>query len=43
MLFFNILQNHHLIPYVRFFVDYYDNGSTEKQRNETQGALETHS
>lgn len=40
MLFFNIVQNHHLISYIRFFVDYYDNG-TEKQHNETRGALGT--
>lgn len=37
-----ILRNHHLIPYVRFFMNYYDNSSTEKQRNETRGALETY-
>lgn len=41
MLFFNILQNHHLSPYIRIFRDYYDNSSAEKQRNEAPGALGT--
>lgn len=29
------------MPYIRFFRDYYDNSSAEKQRNETPGALGT--
>lgn len=41
MHFFNVLQKHHLIPYIRFFRDYYDNSSAEKQPNETPGALGT--
>lgn len=40
MLFFNKLQNHHLASYIRFFVDYYDNGP-EKRHNEIQGVRGT--